>query len=165
MVPVTVKHLYWPKQITRPQQGQGINQSSATRALTLEQHNQCQPTNNVEKTSPRNDYWPGATFELPWDFSCEDGSTPWGVLVLLSSMPKDKSFLGALTVETSSAMPICFCLLLFLLHNSWQSCHKGRLEKKKVLSHSSVAFLNNDKTQAITAQHQGCRPHAPTSCS
>lgn len=75
-------------------------------------------------------YWPGATFELPWGFSCEDGSTPCGVLVLLSSKPRDKSFLGALIADTSSVMPICFCLLRFLLHSSWQSCHKGRLEKK-----------------------------------
>lgn len=75
-------------------------------------------------------YWPGARLELAWGFSCEDGSVPCGVLALLSSKPRDKSFLGAFTVDTSSVMPICFCRLRFLLHSSWQSCHKGRLEKK-----------------------------------
>jgi len=54
---------------------------------------------------------------------------PCGVLVLLSSMPRDRSFLGTLVAVESSVMPICFCLLRFLLHSSWQSCHKGRLQR------------------------------------
>lgn len=115
---------------------------------------QCQETNSGKH------YWPGATFELPWDFSCEDCSTPWGVLVLLSSKPRDKSFLGALTVETSSVMPICFCLLRFLLHNSWQSCHKGRLEKSIKLFVDSISY-NIHKMLVFAMLLHSCHPRPP----
>ena len=55
---------------------------------------------------------------------CTPGTgKPCGVLLRLSSKPS--SLRGALGTKSSSG--ICFCLRRFLLHSSWQSCHKGRL--------------------------------------
>lgn len=62
-----------------------------------------------------------------WALSPPGGGKPWGVLLRLSS-PSPSSLRGALGADSSSG--ICFCFRRFLLHNSWQSCHRGRLEER-----------------------------------
>ncbi len=72
---------------------------------------------------------------------------PCGVLLRLSSRPS--SFRGALGAVSSSG--ICFCRRRFLLHNSWQSCHRGRLEREETETVSDHSTENQRWKTVILA--------------